>query len=503
MDQSRFLGCMFGDNAESFVHTYDFRNGGLLSKSRILLAVAMVSFGLLLTACGSGGGGDPPGNPGGSNPVSGSGGTLTLTGAPASTEGAFVAKNPSASINPLVLGWAETNANASHGEVLTVIFSPTGQMVGVMFKSNDFSFSSGGSFTPVALLNWQCASDCSGITVDRTAGTFTFSNTVLTGADGLSGTVPPQPITLNGTLTFTPSASTVPAVTTGNNSALLSGATIGKGTTAIGDLRKQIAVTVLGTNPSLTVGTAFATRPVTSLDYAYIILPVTNTGSQTLCFVKLAGITYRDASSAALLSNGITFARGSVGKVSSTSFTDTCLAPGETGMVGEIKANLYAAVAKMEFTLESSASAISAPAARVIPQSYAVQSATLAIAVKNSGSGPALVGAQNRFHTWFLFDDAMQPLTWGLTDLATPSVVAANGAATITVNVLYDGSGSKLLVFTNFEDTTQSANAIVAKSVVSNAAADECPTFLSPDEFTMCLNESRNRQLATLETFAR
>ena len=302
MDQSRFLGGMFGDNAESFVHTYDFRNGGLLSKSRILLAVAMVSFGLLLTACGSGGGGDPPGNPGGSNPVSGSGGTLTLAGAPASTEGTFVAKNPSASINPLVLGWAETNANASHGEVLTVIFSPTGQMVGIMFKSNDFSFSSGGSFTPVALLNWQCASDCSGITVDRTAGTFTFSNTVLTGADGLSGTVPPQPITLNGTLTFTPSASTVPAVTTGNNSALLGGVVIGSGIAAVADLRKPLAVTILGPNTtSLTVGSAYATRYDTSSDYAYIIMPVTNTGNATLCFVKIGGLTYRDATGAITL----------------------------------------------------------------------------------------------------------------------------------------------------------------------------------------------------------
>lgn len=289
---------------------------------------------------------------------------------------------------------------------------------------------------------------------------------------------------------------------TGNNSALLSGAAIGTGTAAVGDLRKQIAVTVLGQNDSFAIGTAFATRPSTSSDAAYIVLPVTNTGSQTLCFVKLTGLTYRDAGGAALTAPDFTFVDGSVEKVSSTIFTDTCLVPGETGMVHDITTNLYSAVAKMEFTFESGSPPIGVPTASVIPQSYTTPSTSSApvITVKNVGSGPANIGGGTS--TWFLLDDANQPLSWGFafTDPSIPSVlVPVSGTATIPGYGFYDGSGSKLLVFVDFEDAPLAAS-LRSTSGTTGFPLEDCVTSLPADELTMCLHESRNRRLATQAT---
>ena len=250
------------------------------------------------------------------------------------------------------------------------------------------------------------------------------------------------------------------------------------------------------------MGTAYATRTTTILDYAYIIFPVTNIGTETLCLIELTGITYRDAGDMELLSGGLTYVQGSVGKTPSLQFTDTCLAPGETGMVRTINNNLYAAVAKMEFTFSTIASTISVPAAKVIPQSYTIASSTLTIVAKNVGTRNALVGEQNRFHSWVLLDDAMHPLTFGLTNITTPSIIAPDGTATISTSISYAGSGSKLLVSTNFEDTILSASAILASSVISPTATAQCATSLSPDELAMCRIESRNRAIEALQTSA-
>jgi hypothetical protein len=340
-----------------------------------------------------------------------------------------------------------------------------------------------------------------GLTLDNTTGQISGAPTA---AGTFTGTIqaqdsstPQQSATAPFSITIFPTSSGGGGL--GNNSALLRGAAIGKGTVAVGDLRKQIAVTVLGQNDSLTVGTAFANRSTTTSNTAYVILPVTNTGSQTLCFVELEEITYRDAGGAALTVPSLTFVRGSVRKVSANIFTDTCLAPGETGMVADIEANLYSAVAKMEFTFKSGSSVISVPAARVIPQSYIQPTTTsLAVTVANLGSAPALVGAQFRFHHWFLFDDAMQPLLWGITDTTAPSIISASGMATISDNVFYDGSGSRLLVFVDFEDTTGTTTSSKAIAGITGVSFEDCATSMPADELAMCRHKRRNLRSATL-----
>ncbi|HSL05806.1 MAG TPA: hypothetical protein VK901_19995, partial [Nitrospiraceae bacterium] len=55
--------------------------------------------------------------------------------------------------------------------------------------------------TPATFWQFGDVSSCAGVTIDRTTGTASFTNTVLTDSTDPN---PPAPITLNGTLNFTP-----------------------------------------------------------------------------------------------------------------------------------------------------------------------------------------------------------------------------------------------------------------------------------------------------------
>ena len=125
-------------------------------------------------------------------------GTLTVANAPASVDGTFVA---SGVITPpggasTIVEWHELNPGTEHGETVTYTLDNRTGEVGVFFVSADGAVSA----------TWLCAPNivnvnpCAGVSLNRTAGTLTFVNTVLT-------IVPPPAlplITLNGTLTFAP-----------------------------------------------------------------------------------------------------------------------------------------------------------------------------------------------------------------------------------------------------------------------------------------------------------
>ncbi|MEK9140497.1 MAG: putative Ig domain-containing protein [Nitrospirota bacterium] len=154
---------------------------------------------LIITILPSGGGGG------------GGGGTLTVSNAPASVGGTFV---PNAGVfgsrddQGLGLGIVTAGeAQPTRAEGLTIAFEySTGVLAvtGVIFVTAE-------SPTPGDGNGWGCSGSyigpglpslpgtCTGVTVNRVGGTITFSNTVLTDPDG---SLPP--ITLNGTLTFTP-----------------------------------------------------------------------------------------------------------------------------------------------------------------------------------------------------------------------------------------------------------------------------------------------------------
>jgi Putative Ig domain len=133
----------------------------------------------------------------------GFGGTLTVSNAPASVGGIFVVNPEFSSASDAGLGgiavqFAEGSRTQDHVEGVSIVFNLLGSgIVNVAGLGSVDSVSDPG-------FDWLCSDGtripkCSGITLDRSAGTVTFVNAVLTEEEGKA-----PPVTLNGTLTFPP-----------------------------------------------------------------------------------------------------------------------------------------------------------------------------------------------------------------------------------------------------------------------------------------------------------
>ncbi|MFO0699418.1 MAG: putative Ig domain-containing protein [Nitrospira sp.] len=128
----------------------------------------------------------------------GGGGTLTVSNAPASVGGTFVVDGQTTITKVLddgfVIDWGET-LSSDHAEALAVTATKiAGESVLIAaFAASDAANA----------FSWSCATasdqQCNGLTINRSAGTATFSNVVLSARFNTT-----SPITLNGTLTFTP-----------------------------------------------------------------------------------------------------------------------------------------------------------------------------------------------------------------------------------------------------------------------------------------------------------
>lgn len=135
------------------------------------------------------------------SPVSGDNGALSVANAPSIVGGAFVANQIGTPVSPVFsIVWVETST-PSYSEFMTMTFDGLDgdKVVSVSLVSTDSS----GEGRVAA---WQCASSpnpgltpCSGVTVNRSAGTVKFVNAIL-----VDRSLSNRPITLNGTLTFTP-----------------------------------------------------------------------------------------------------------------------------------------------------------------------------------------------------------------------------------------------------------------------------------------------------------
>ncbi len=146
---------------------------------------------LTLTIISSGGGGGT------------GGGQLTVSNAPASVGGTFV---PDPTFNDIrvrgnsILLYALEVDFPRHGEPLNVtVEASSGQVSFVGFSVDDDVTGDEGTWVCFLQNPLVPLEVCRGVTVNRSAGTVTFSNTVLT--NSLSN---PQSITLNGTVTFRP-----------------------------------------------------------------------------------------------------------------------------------------------------------------------------------------------------------------------------------------------------------------------------------------------------------
>ncbi|MEQ1848758.1 MAG: putative Ig domain-containing protein, partial [Nitrospira sp.] len=123
------------------------------------------------------------------------GGTLTVSNAPASVGGTFAADRQATSSGAGLI-WLERDLSSStpsfpEGLVLFFDLSDRGNTVSFQVRNA----------AGVLTNNWFCTSNCQGVvTLNRAAGTAIFSTVVVPSAPGFTA----PPITLNGTLRFTP-----------------------------------------------------------------------------------------------------------------------------------------------------------------------------------------------------------------------------------------------------------------------------------------------------------
>lgn len=130
-------------------------------------------------------------------PVCPTSGAVTVSNAPASVGGAFNGNVTSQSVGGVVWG-EDFTATSMHFETfVAILYNSPSLTYQLIFSSSD----------PGVSHSWTCVfpavpgfTTCSGVTINQAGGTLTLVNTVLS---GVSGIVAP-PITMNGTLNFTP-----------------------------------------------------------------------------------------------------------------------------------------------------------------------------------------------------------------------------------------------------------------------------------------------------------
>ncbi len=241
----------------------------------------------------------------------------------------------------------------------------------------------------------------------------------------------------------------------GNNAATLSGAALGSDEADVQALRKEVDVTLMSPSADFELGTFYASRPRLETDSVFWILPLTNVGDETRCFVKVVDITFRDSDGGVLSAEDSQFVDGSVGALPSSIYTSTCLAPAETGYILGIQlddnAPIYSDLDAVEIGgIEVSSSPPAAPDIRVIPQRYAVSmNQELSVNVENEGSQIGYVTDA----TTILLDADDLPLNWTFLDLSQgwDGDIAPAETRTLVDDIRYQGQAEKIRVITDFD----------------------------------------------------
>lgn len=246
----------------------------------------------------------------------------------------------------------------------------------------------------------------------------------------------------------------------GNNSAVLTGPSVGSGMTPVASLRKPVALKGTGVEPGYVLGPAYAMIPNAMPYGAWVAFSIKNVTATGQCFIELENVVWKDAAGAPVGTPTLSFVSGSVGVVLGGVSTDTCLGAGETGWVMLIESDssgvmYYQSVASIEFNLVALAPTASEPYAKIVPESYSFATPTLTVSFKNVGTGPGSVSSG--LGRGVLLDTAGAPLIWGfVTDTAMTGGVLAPGATGSMDGDYpfdtYEGAGATLAVSVTFED---------------------------------------------------
>ena len=253
-----------------------------------------------------------------------------------------------------------------------------------------------------------------------------------------------------------------------NNSAVLTGAALGAGTTPNSELQKVLSVSP-SPNPAFRLGAAYAARTGPDAQTLYWFVEITNDSGRLQCLVGATNIELRDSAGTVIAVDELDFVSGSVGfgpLEEGAGYTDTCLAAGAagylSGTVTEDEApSAYALVSAVTLAALTGAGGFTAPAARLIPQSYTVTGSVsggvsdgdtdseFAVTVQNEGTGAATLGQNS---VYFLLDEAGHPLFWdNFADDGAGLSVAPGGTQRLSGPLAYRGQAARLQVQLSFE----------------------------------------------------
>ncbi|NOY09403.1 MAG: hypothetical protein GXP33_11250 [Spirochaetes bacterium] len=279
-----------------------------------------------------------------------------------------------------------------------------------------------------------------------------------------------------------------------NAYALIDGVDFGYGTETVSNLRKQIYVNS-GPNSDFEVPSAiYATRISATSDYLRLAIPIKNISEYGLKYINLDEIYLLDSDGNPIHVNELMseYIHGSVGKVSSTYYSNACLAPGETGYAFIIESDSYTGTEGIKFNIYSEHPAPEETNAAVIPQSYSFSGSDMTIYFKNTGSKKVDIQS----YIYYLCLDADNiPVTWSLTDdnlNPATGVLDVGNTGSISDNVYYYGTGTKILVFVDYDVFDESSNSISQQYYSTKSVKD----FNNKEEYIKYINSLRNEREA-------
>jgi hypothetical protein len=239
----------------------------------------------------------------------------------------------------------------------------------------------------------------------------------------------------------------------GNNNAELTGKPIGKNTDK--NLWKKVPVMLDGKRAA----TAYIGRSSADSQTIYWSILVTNSvlRKSRYCLLSLDNIAFYDSSGKLLVVDSVSYLNGSVGRWGSSSmYTDTCLASGESGIFAgiEIEDSLYDDVAKVVVGQVDGYSNMKSAPLRVIPLSYQTSGSYKEpfVKIKNLRATKTKVGSVKAY----LLNKNGKPIYWDIGYVSKD--LSKKQTYDFAMGFYYDGSASSVRVFLDLEPTSSSSS---------------------------------------------
>jgi hypothetical protein len=249
---------------------------------------------------------------------------------------------------------------------------------------------------------------------------------------------------------------------TRNNSAVVTGAYLGVTAVDLPAQRKKLEVKVDGLAAELTVGDAYLYRLTPVTENAYLVVGIKNTSQTDLCFIKAGRYRWLAADGTALFMAGADeaqYVNGGVRAISALSYSDSCLGPGESGTLTDVKVipeggMLYSRVAAVGLDLTGPfAAAASPPAGKLVPTGYDVGTCngqrSVKVVLSNTGSAAVALEKFN-FCPAILLDDEGLPTGWMFLQPPAKVAIPAGGTTVIYASLFMEPRVRRLQIYVDF-----------------------------------------------------